>query len=512
MVFATAELAPLVKVGGLGEAACGLVRALRAAGHHVDVVVPDYGPSPLEWDGTAPEPVDVPAWVGGASVRRFELDGIGAVHAVAVPGMARPHPYVEPGTGAGWADNDRRFFGFSAAVTALAHRWQPDVVHLNDWHTATALASLDPVLPTVFTIHNLAYQGWADAGWGLALGPRAGAFHHEGACNPMAGAIRLADRVVAVSPAYAAEIRRPELGEGLHDLLAARRDELVGILNGIDTGRWDPSADVALPATYTAADLAGRAACAAELRRRAGFEGVDGPVIGLVARMVAQKGVDVAVALTPLLPTMGARMVLVGDGDPAVSALARDAAAAQPDRVWFSPFGEDLARLVCAGSDVMLVPSRFEPCGLTQMEAMAYGAVPVVSGVGGLRDTVIDADLVPARGTGFVAATSDAMHIVDAVHRALRATRDRRRWGRIQRRGMTADWSWARPAAAHAQLYADISGAAAVPAAAFGVTAARPAHPAPSEERVAAARAVLAEARAQRRRSRATDTRTPVAA
>ena len=219
VLFAAAELAPWAKVGGLGEAACGLVRALRDDGVRVDVIVPDYGPTTAARNPvTAPSALPVPAWARPASVRTFDVDGFGPVHAVSVPGMARHHPYVHVATGEGWADNDRRFFGFSLAVAAVAAVLQPDVVHLNDWHTATALAALDPAVPTVFTIHNLAYQGWADRRWLTALGPRAAAFEHRGDCNPMAGAIRLADAVVAVSPTYAAEIGRPEGGEGLDQI------------------------------------------------------------------------------------------------------------------------------------------------------------------------------------------------------------------------------------------------------------------------------------------------------
>lgn len=456
VLFATAELAPIVKVGGLGEASCGLVRALRAAGHEVDVVIPDYGPSESERCSGTSHHVAVPAWAAPASVRSFEVDGFGPVHAVSVPGMARHHPYVHAGTGQGWADNDRRFFAFSAAVASLVALWAPEVVHVNDWHTAAALAFLDEEQPTVFTIHNLAHQGWAHQGWLEVFGERATAFHHDGDCNPMAGAIRLADRVVAVSPNYALEIQRPEHGEGLDPLLAARSATVVGIRNGIDTGRWNPATDVLLPANYSAKELHGREVCNKELRRLTGFDVDDQPVIGVVARLVEQKGIDVAVGCAPLLGAMPARLVLVGDGDPALRALAEQAAEQFADRFYVAPYSDALAHLVVAGSDVMLVPSRFEPCGLTQMESMSYGTVPVVTGVGGLRDTVVDADAHPSRGNGFVADVVDPMHLVDALHRALRASRNKRRWQAIQRRGMTADWSWDLPAADHLSLYEDL--------------------------------------------------------
>ncbi|MFN0028300.1 MAG: glycogen synthase, partial [Acidimicrobiales bacterium] len=456
VLFATAELAPLVKVGGLGEAACGLVRALRLQGHHVDVVLPDYGigghqHSPLHPSGHEPViTLDVPSWAAPAVVRTIELPELGPVHLVDTPGIRRHHPYVHTATGQGWADNDLRFFGFSRAVAALAARWRPDVVHLNDWHTATALAALEPTMPTVFTVHNLAYQGWADAGWATALGDRGTPFMHHDAINPLAGALRLAHAVVAVSPTYAREIRTAEHGEGLHPLTVACGERLIGIRNGIDHARWNPATDVSLAANYHASDVAGREVCAKELRRRVGFDhtarngadGADGPIIAVVARLVEQKGIDLALALAPLLQTLPARLVVVGDGDPALADAARQQMVRHPDRVWFAPYRDELAHQVAAGADIMLVPSRFEPCGVTQMEAMAYGAVPVVSAVGGLRDTVVDADRYPSRGNGFVAATADPLHLMDAVHRAVRAHRNRRRWQTIQSRGMRTDWSW----------------------------------------------------------------------
>jgi starch synthase len=292
------------------------------------------------------------------------------------------------------------------------------------------------------------------------LGPRAHAFDDGESCNPLAGAIRLADRVIAVSPSYAAEILQPGAGAGLEAELAARSEHLTGIRNGIDTSRWSTATDELIPANFTARDLAGREVCQKELRRHVGFDGPTpanrGPLIGMVARLAAQKGVDLALELVPLLETLPAQLVLIGDGDPALAAAARAVQSRHPDRFWFAPYDDVTAHLIAAGSDLMLVPSRFEPCGLTQMEAMAYGAIPVVTAVGGLRDTVIDADRSPSTGTGFVAAAPAAGPLVDALHRAVRALRTARRRSAIQRRGMLTDWSWAAPAQAHLELYESI--------------------------------------------------------
>lgn len=453
VVFAAAELAPLVKVGGLAEAATGLVRALRAAGHTVEVVVPDYGTAAT--GVVAEEELAVPAWAGPARAATGYVPEVGPVTFVDVPGIRRHHPYVHLATGQGWADNDRRFFAFSAAVAALATARGADVVHLNDWHTAAALAfaGRESRPATVLTIHNLAHQGWADQGWLAAFGERAAAFDHDGACNPLAGAIRLADAIVAVSPTYAGEILTPALGEGLHGELAARADALVGIRNGIDTARWCPATDELLPANFTAKDLSGREICQKELRRMFGLEPNDGPLVGLVARLTAQKGVDLALGLAPLLETLPAQLVIIGDGDPALAAQARAVAERHPGTVAVGAYSDYAAHLVAGGADLMLVPSRFEPCGLTQMEAMAYGAIPVVTGVGGLADTVVDADRCPTSGTGFVAASAEPAPLIDALHRAHRAWRSNRRRVAIQRRGMTADWSWRKPAQAYAELY-----------------------------------------------------------
>jgi starch synthase len=405
VLFATAELSPLARVGGLGEAAAGLVRALRASGTDVTVALPDYAGRPLAGESATAEAV--PAWAGPARVRWGDAEGFGPVALVDVPGIRRPHPYVDPSTGWGWGDNDQRFFAFSAAVAALAERLAPDVVHLNDWHTGAAASLLGSRSPTVFTIHNLAYQGQSDPGWQAVLGPGAAALAWGGATNPMAGAIRLADRVVAVSPTYAREILDPAHAFGLHPLLA---------------------------------------------------DG-PGPVLGLVSRFVDQKGIDLALGLVPFLADVPAQLAVLGAGDPELVAWARWAASEQPDRIgFFEGYHDGLGRRIFAGSDLYLVPSRFEPCGLTQMQAMRYGAIPVVTDVGGLHDTVVDADREPAAGTGFVSRRVDLPGVLDAVHRADRAWREAPRRQAIQRRGMGRDWSWTEPAARFRALYEEVVG------------------------------------------------------
>ena len=219
VLFATSELSPVASVGGLAVAAAGLVRALRNAGVEVTVVLPDYGGAELE--ERASVVLDVPLWAGPAVARHGVIAGVGSITLVRAFGSVRSHPYLQP-DGTGWPDNDRRFFAFSAAVAALAELERPDILHLNDWHTSAALAYLFPRPPTVLTIHNLAYQGVTNPGWLPGFPHFREAFTRGGDCNPLAGGIRLADAIVAVSPTYAREIQTESYGFGLHDLLRAR--------------------------------------------------------------------------------------------------------------------------------------------------------------------------------------------------------------------------------------------------------------------------------------------------
>lgn len=455
ILFASAEFDPLVKVGGLGEAGTGLVRALRAEGCLVDVVLPDYG----DWrlGGAVETPLDVPDWAGPAVARTGALAGVGPVTLIRVPGIARPHPYVDPATGAPWPDNDQRFFAFGAAVAALVRERRPDVVQLNDWHTATVPAFLPPGTRTVLTVHNLAFQGHAPTEWADRFGQHRASYLHEGETNALAGALRLADRVVAVSPTYAREILTEPLGSGLSALLAGRGDALRGIRNGIDTDHWDPRHDPMLPAGFGPADPTGKFACQQALLARTTIGVDESPLIGVVCRLTHQKGVDLVLALAEYLDTLPGRLVLLGEGDPDLVARAARMAAVHHRRMFFfARYEESLAHLLVAGSDLLLVPSRFEPCGLTQMQALAYGTLPVVTGVGGLRDTVIDADRDPDRGNGFVAATVTLHDLIDAVHRATRTWHQRGRRLALQKRGMETDWSWGEPARRYVALYQEL--------------------------------------------------------
>jgi starch synthase len=455
VLFATAELSPLARVGGLAEASAGLTRALRGLGVDVDVVLPDY--NGLVLDDEQRFALAVPDWVGEAYARRGVAKGFGPVTLVSAPGIARAHPYLDPATGDGWTDNDARFFRFSAAVAALVERERPDVLHCNDWHTGGVFGLLGIDVPTVFTIHTLGYQGVTGPEWQGVLRRDADAFMWYGGTNPLAAAIRLADLVIAVSPNYAHEIVTPAAGMGLHDALAARGDRLIGIRNGIDTAVWDPANDAHIAATYSVKDPRGKQSCRVALAGELGWPPDNEPIIGMVTRLADQKGVDLALEVAPLLDTMPARLVLLGAGDRRLAELARAAAVADPDRVAFREgYDDGFGHRIFAGADLLLMPSRFEPCGLAQMQAMAYGTIPVVTDVGGLHDTVQDDDRERGTGTGFVSRTIDGAGLVDALHRAVRALRHPARRKAIQRRGMSADWSWAEPAAENLRYYTEL--------------------------------------------------------
>jgi starch synthase len=454
VVFVTAELAPIASVGGLAAAAAGLGLELRRAGVDLELVMPDYHGVAL--DDERRVDLDVPGWVGEASMRIGRHPTLGEVHVVSVPGIDRPHPYLQR-DGSGWPDNAERFFRFARAVAAYVERDPPDVVHLNDWHTGPVLAALATPPPTILSIHNLAYQGTADGSWLGVIGPRARHFEWWGATNPLSGAIALADRVVAVSPTYATEITTPEGGFGLDEPLRQRGSAVLGVLNGIDTDTWDPATDRHLTATFSPASLDRRAANRATLLQRFGFAGDADPLATVVTRLTPQKGIDLLVPLVRLLREVPMRLAVLGAGDADLAATLTALAGEHPDRFAFvEGYDEQLSHLMFGGGDLYLMPSRFEPCGLTQMQAMRYGCVPVVTAVGGLVDTVPDADRSGA-GLGFVAGRAESTDVLAALFRGARRLRDRRRREALQRRMMARDWSWHLPAAEYLAMYRELA-------------------------------------------------------
>lgn len=462
VLFASAEVAPYSKTGGLGDVAGALPAALAAEGHRVVVVTPWYG----SLGGGV-----VPYWVGDVQAPfagGFEAVGVGTLERGGVSyafvgneRFSRPKHY-------GYPDDVQRFALFSRSVAPAVERlgFTPDVVHVNDWHTGYVpmllahgwhLPAGFPGMPTVFTVHNAQYQGTADLEetlWWLRLPAelRYSYLDHFGAANAMQAGIGFASMVTTVSPSYASELTTPEYGFGLDGTFRSLSGKLVGILNGIDTHAWDPAADHLLPQPYGPADLAGKRVAKAALVSRSGLAGA-GPLLGVVSRFAEQKGIDLLLAAGPRLVEAGWSLVLLGTGDPRTEAAAMALAADYPNSVAAHiGFDEGLAHLIYAGSDALAVPSRFEPCGLSQMIAMRYGTLPVVRATGGLRDTV-------AHGrTGFSFQNPDADSLAGAAAEARDVYDDQAKWRGMMIEAMRQDFSWSRSAARYTALYQSLLG------------------------------------------------------
>ncbi len=474
VLFLSSEVTPFRKTGGLGDVAGALPKALKARGIDVRVVMPLY--RGIRWDELEPLEgvLEVPMYYGTArsAVRMGTLPGSDVlVYFLEHRGyFDRPEVYG-PADGGGYADNLERFTFFSRASLELAKAlgFEPDVVHANDWQTALVPVYLDTLYrvtalrraATLFTIHNLAFQGVFD-GSGLfvtGLGREhyvPGELEHYGAVNLMKGGLVHASLLSTVSPTYAREIQRPEHGAGLDGVIAARSADLRGILNGIDTGEWDPRTDRHLPANYTAEDIAGKAMCKRELQREMGLPVREKtPLFGAVSRLTPQKGFDLLAQAMERLLGWDLSIVLLGSGDSDAeeyfTALSRARGEKFRARIGFD---NGLAHRIEAGCDFFLMPSRFEPCGLNQMYSLRYGTLPIVHATGGLADTVQNYDEAAGEGTGFVMYRLDAKSLGDTVGWALSTYFDRPGdVDTMRRRGMNLDFSWSRAAESYEGLY-----------------------------------------------------------
>lgn len=469
------EVFPLVKTGGLADVAGALPLALAAEGIAVRTLLPGY-PCVLQMLRGAETVHAYAALQGGparllaARVAGLDLIVLDAPHLYARPG----NPYVRA-DGKEWPDNALRFAALSAAAADIGRgvvpAFVPDIVHAHDWQAGLAPAYLHygarPRPRTVMTVHNLAFQGQFPASLLATLGLPAHAFSMEGVeyfgtIGFLKAGIALADRITTVSPRYAMEMRTPEFGMGLDGLLRLRSGVLTGILNGIDTEYWDPATDAYLASPFDAKRIGNRAANKTALQERLGLDQDAGtPLFGVVSRLTWQKGMDVLLDATPDLVALGAQLALVGSGDALLEAGFASASATHSGRVGaMIGFDESLAHLVQGGVDAFLVPSRFEPCGLTQLCALRYGAIPVVARVGGLADTVIDANemaLAAHAGNGlqFAPVTREALAL--ALDRAVSLWRDQPTWRRLQQHAMSADVGWRRPARQYSTLYRELA-------------------------------------------------------
>jgi starch synthase len=468
-----AEAFPYAKTGGLADVLAGLPAALAALGVEVTVVLPGYR-SALRAAGAVERLGRVRAPVSSrlvpADIVRVPGARVPTLFVVAPRYFDRDGLYGESGTD--YPDNAERFTFFCRAALEWLRGLgaPPDVLHCHDWQTALAPAflragaTLYPELRRlrlVQTIHNLAYQGrfWA-ADWHL-LNLDARYFTSDwlefwGDIDFLKAGLVFADAITTVSPRYAREIQTPELGEGLDGVLRARAGRLRGILNGIDYEAWNPARDPALPAAYDADDLSGKARCKAELQVALGLP-IDGDIAlaGIVSRFAWQKGIDVLLdALPPILQDSPVQLAVLGSGDAVLETRLHDLATRFPDRVALrTGMDEPLAHRLIAGADLFLMPSRYEPCGLSQMYSLRYGTVPVVHATGGLADTVAEFDPGTGDGTGFrfVPCTPEEMR--HAVRRALEVRRDRAAWERLQRNGMAERFSWERAARGYRHVY-----------------------------------------------------------
>jgi starch synthase len=473
ILFVAAECAPFAKTGGLGDVVGALPKALARDGLDVRVVVPLYAGMPWREFETLEGALSVP-------MGRFTAHG--AVRLTRLPGsdvrvyclehrqyFDRPTLYGPPGHA--YVDNIERFAFLSRAALVLADAlgYVPDVVHAHDWQAGLAPVYVNTVCwgrplhasASVFTIHNLEYQGVAGPAAMNVTGLggehfNSGEFEHFGTFNIMKAAIRHSTLISTVSPTYAREIQTPPHGAGLDGELRGRSSDLRGILNGIDTEEWDPETDRHIAARYDATDLAGKLVCKAALQKEAGLpERPDVAVLGLVSRLVRQKGIDVLAAALDRVLSLDVQCVVLGMGDPGLVDHLGQIAARHRDRfrLW-TEFSNARAHRIEAGADFFLMPSRFEPCGLNQMYSLRYGTLPIVRATGGLADTVVNYDERTSAGTGFVLTDLDPGSLFNTIGWAVSTWYDRPEdVTRMRRAAMAEDNSWGHAAREYEALY-----------------------------------------------------------
>jgi starch synthase len=470
------EVVPLVKTGGLADVAGALPAALAAHGVAMTTLLPGY-PAVIAALGKKPKALHTWENLLGEPARL--LAGKLGEHALLVldaPGyFARGGGPYGDATGRDWGDNGKRFAAFGRAAADVAggavKGLSFDLVHAHDWQAGMALAyqrfaPAGPQLPSVITIHNMAFQGHYGADLFPALGLPAQAMaidgiEYHGGISFLKAGLAAASRITTVSPTYAREIREPGFGMGLEGLIRGREADVSGIVNGIDTGVWNPASDAALKASYTAKSLGKRKANKRALEAEFGLQAGDGPLFIVISRLTWQKGMDVLLEAADHLVGIGGRLALLGSGDAALESGFHAAAARHPGRIGVRiGYDEALSHRMLGGGDAILVPSRFEPCGLTQLYGLAYGCVPVVSRTGGLADTVIDANLA-ARVAGVATGVQfDGVRwqtLADALARTVQLYHQPGMWSSLQRTGMKADFSWGLSGQAYADLYRSLT-------------------------------------------------------
>jgi len=485
VLHVAAEWFPLVKTGGLADVAAALPVAQRALGIDARLLLPGYPALRDALEGAVTVAQAGPAFgAARVSLQRGALPGSPVpVYLIDAPWLyGRPgNPYLAP-DGREWSDSLQRFalLGWVAAQMAeggLDADWSPHIVHAHDWHAALAPAYLaahsaafTPARRSrsVLTLHNLAYQGqfprerfgelhlppWMASPAGLE-------FH--GSLRVLKGGLMFADRITTVSPTYAREILTPQEGQELDGVLQHRAADLQGIVNGIDDAVWNPATDPAIAAAFDVNDLRGKQVCRRALQAEFGLQPqTQGPVLAVVSRLTHQKGLDLLLAALPHWLDAGGQVVLLGSGDAPLEQAWQTAAQVASGRVGvFIGYDEARAHRMIAGADLIGVPSRFEPCGLTQLYGLRYGTLPIVHRVGGLADTVVDADesaVREGRATGFAFQGAHRDALVEAMRRVRACWDDPQQWQQLMRQAMSEDTSWRQPASQYAELYAALLG------------------------------------------------------
>lgn len=475
ILFATSEVYPLIKTGGLADVAASLPRALLKLGQDVKILLPAYA-SVLEKVKTT----------GVKEVTKIEVDGYSiSLKQTRLPGTKvivwlvdipefferEGNPYCGP-DGNDWGDNHKRFYVFAKVAELIALNqvnldWQPTIVHCNDWQAGLipALLSLHPNRPaTVFTIHNLAYRGLFSHQAFAELNLPAVFWHHErlefyGQMSFIKGGLAFADFITTVSPSYAKEIQQPEFGCGLDGLMRYRKDSLAGILNGIDTDEWNPGTDPHLTCNYNRRTLGNKIKNKLALQEELGLT-VDAeiPLLGFVGRLVDQKGVDLILEQMNQFLNLKCQLVVLGSGFPHYEKALKNIAEQYPAKVAVTlGYNESFAHRIEASSDIFLMPSIFEPCGLNQLYSLRYGTLPVVHAVGGLRDTVFEQTLDNTRQVnGFIFNDATAEELFAAIQRAIAAHLQKDSWKQLQLNAMSQDFSWDVSAKEYLEIYNQI--------------------------------------------------------
>ncbi|MCK9420923.1 MAG: glycogen synthase GlgA [Nitrospirae bacterium] len=472
ILFAASEAAPFAKTGGLADVAGSLPPAIASLGHEVRVVMPYYrqvGSHASNLKHVATFSVPLGTWEERCDVLEGKMGGDVIVYFIKKDiYYDRPELYRTARTD--YPDNAERFIFFSRALLELCRAldYRPDIIHCNDWQTGLVPLYLKTRYrgsetlrrtKTIFTVHNLGYQGifWH---WDMRLtGLGWDVFTPEGIefwgkINFLKAGLVFSDIITTVSKTYSREIQTPEYGYGLEGVLVNRTGDLFGIVNGIDYRIWDPAHDRAVAKTYNALKLSGKSLCKKALQALIRMPGTDEPLIGMVTRLVDQKGLDILTKALPEIMSLGVQLVILGTGDERYHRILSDAAGrySKNMRVLLR-YDDSLAKNLYAGCDMFLMPSHYEPCGLGQMMALRYGTVPVARNTGGLRDTVADYNPKTGRGTGFLFEEYSAQALIDCLRRALEVYRDRNTWKRLMRNGMRQDFSWERSAKEYVKMY-----------------------------------------------------------